>query len=121
MKIERFWSKDPHESQVESFCGGVWIIDDLINRSRDLPVFELPLAHIDFTMLKFNCPDLIEFCRHGRHVIECDLSYPIIMDFKGAILDGRHRICKALFLGHETILAKRFMQYEVPTQPQRSR
>lgn len=50
---------------------------------------------------------LIGFARHMKHVMEADLSYPIIIDEWGQPIDGRHRIVKALIEGHETIKAVR--------------
>jgi len=51
---------------------------------------------------------------HMRAVSNADLNYPIILDEDGEILDGRHRIMKALFLGKETIKAVRFEENPRP-------
>lgn len=118
IEVERLWPSDDHG--VLSWCGGRWDVSDLWDKARDLPVFELPLAHLDLSMMRFDCNDPLDFCRHGRHVIEADLSCPIIMDSKGCILDGRHRICKALILGKETVKAQRFFEYVEPTHPEKS-
>ena len=44
---------------------------------------------------------------HLRLVEEVDLSYPVLVDPEGRLLDGMHRIAKALSLGHASIRAKR--------------
>jgi ParB-like chromosome segregation protein Spo0J len=45
---------------------------------------------------------------HMHAVKNADLKYPIILDEDGEIMDGRHRIMKALYLGVESIKAVRF-------------
>lgn len=43
-------------------------------------------------------------CFHEDRIMDVDLSYPLIVDFKtGLILDGRHRLAKSKALGHTTI------------------
>lgn len=107
VKIERFWEQQsPHESIEDGDCQ--WLVRDLYRATENEPAFELPLAHIpldthDLTTKR----GLISFARHMKHVMECDLSIPIIMSEYGTILDGRHRIVRALFEGKTTILAKR--------------
>jgi DUF917 family protein len=47
-------------------------------------------------------PDLVE---HIKKIIHADLSHPIIV-FKGRIVDGAHRLAKAILQGDTTIKAK---------------
>jgi hypothetical protein len=44
---------------------------------------------------------------HVRRVMSADLSFPIILHGDGIVVDGMHRICKALFNGQKTIKAVR--------------
>lgn len=55
-------------------------------------------------------------CRPGSGDLmleEVDMSYPIILGFDGRVMDGMHRIARALFEGNTTIRAVRF-----PAQPE---
>ena len=45
---------------------------------------------------------------HMKAVRDCDLDYPIIMDEDGDVMDGRHRIMKAILEDQKTIKAVRF-------------
>ncbi len=45
---------------------------------------------------------------HARLMNETDLSLPIILSQDGRVMDGMHRVCKALIEGRDTILAVRF-------------
>ncbi|MGP9568409.1 hypothetical protein [Halomonas sp. AOP25-F1-15] len=50
------------------------------------------------------CRDLVG---HMRLVEATDLTYPIILSPDGQVMDGMHRIAKALLLGHSEITAVR--------------
>ena len=39
---------------------------------------------------------------------EADLTFPVILDQDGRVMDGMHRICKAVRQGEDQILAVRF-------------
>lgn len=43
---------------------------------------------------------------HVERVLRADLSYPVILHGE-TVLDGMHRICKAVYLGHSTVSAVR--------------
>ena len=45
---------------------------------------------------------------------ECDFEYPVILSSDGRVMDGMHRICKALLLGHPDIEAVRFVHDPEP-------
>ena len=51
---------------------------------------------------------------HFRLTEECDLAHPIILDARGRVMDGMHRVCRALREGRETIDAVRFDQDPEP-------
>ena len=89
--------------------GGVYNVARLIERAKDLEPFDIPLKHLCINPKIF---DPIEDARgladHVKRVNETDLQYPIIMNADGFIMDGWHRVVKALIEGHETIKAVRF-------------
>ena len=93
--------------------GATWLVTDLIEKAKDLPILEIPLEHlyIDYNM---QCSNIREFVARMKNVMDADLSCPILLDYNGALFDGRHRIAKALFQGEKTIKAKRFTQYISP-------
>ena len=45
---------------------------------------------------------------HIRAVLDADLNCPIILDDEGDIMDGRHRVAKAILEGKATIKYVRF-------------
>ena len=51
---------------------------------------------------------------HVKAILESNLDFPIILDEDGYILDGRHRIMKAILNGESTIKAVRFEENPAP-------
>jgi hypothetical protein len=91
-----------------------WNVERLIELSRDLPRELVPLSAIRELDEPFwcggegqrlTCRQVVE---HARLMQECDLSYPIILSSDGRVMDGMHRVCKALLEGLNDIEAVRF-------------
>jgi hypothetical protein len=91
-----------------------WDVDRLVERSAGLAPIEVPLSEIrelDETFW-FDHEGEEPTCRrvalHARLMRETDLSHPIILSSDGRVMDGMHRVCRALAEGRATILAVRF-------------
>ncbi|MCK5015926.1 MAG: hypothetical protein KAS32_02550 [Candidatus Peribacteraceae bacterium] len=113
IKIEKDW-KSLAGQRVFGDDGEVWDISELIERAKDLKVMEIPMEHLTIGS-KIAGLRLRKFVSHMKMVLDADLSYPIILDEDGYILDGRHRMAKALLEGHETIKAVRFEEDPAPS------
>lgn len=48
--------------------------------------------------------------QHVRQIQEADLSLPVILSSDGQVLDGMHRVAKAVLGGHGTVLARRLLR-----------
>lgn len=59
-------------------------------------------------------PTVRSIAEHVTLVNEADLSFPIILSASGRVMDGMHRIVKALVNGHLTISA---VQFDVDPEP----
>lgn len=105
IKIERKWEMG---NQRVTFNGGVHYIASIIESSKDLEVLEIPMKHLNINGYQLAAGSLRAVVASMKHVLEADMQYPIILDEDGWIIDGRHRVCKALLEGHETIKAVRF-------------
>lgn len=90
-----------------------WDVDRLVERSRELPVRAVPLAEIRELDEPFfggdEAPTWRSFAMHVRLVEETELKYPIIRAADGAVMDGMHRVTKALLRGDATIDAVQFL------------
>jgi len=97
-----------------------WSVERLIELSRDLVRMRVPLAEIreldepfwtDGEGQKLTCRQIVD---HARLMRECDLAYPIILSSDGRVMDGMHRVCKALLEGLSDIEAVRFIEDPEP-------
>jgi len=91
-----------------------WDVDRLVELSRTLPVREVDLTSIweVDTVYWFDeetdPPTVRGVVEHVRLVQEVDMSYPIILGHDGRVMDGMHRVARALLEGETTISAVRF-------------
>jgi hypothetical protein len=96
-----------------------WDIHRLVELSRGLPREWVPLNHIRELDESFwanegpnmTCRQVVE---HARLMEECDLAFPVILSSDGHVMDGMHRVCKALLLGLDRIQAVRFIDDPEP-------
>ena len=90
-----------------------WDVDRLVHLSRDLPVRAVSLSEIRELDERFlgedEPPTWRSFASHVRLVSEAELAYPIIRAADGAVMDGMHRVTKALALGYDAIDAVQFV------------
>ena len=91
-----------------------WDVARLIELSRDLPVVEVPvdsLGEIDSNSWfgdGFGEPTVRRVVEHFRLVRDVDPAFPVILGADGRVMDGMHRIARALLAGDRTIRAVRF-------------
>ena len=89
-----------------------WDVDRLVELSRKLPVRAVALDEIreldDALFGTDEAPTWRSFAAHCRLVQEAELRYPIIRAADGAVMDGMHRVSKALIEGRDTIEAVQF-------------
>lgn len=97
-----------------------WDIHRLIDLSRDLARERVPLSAIreldepywaGGLNQKLTCRDVVD---HARLMRECDLQFPVILSSDGRVMDGMHRICRALLDGLREIEAVRFVHDPEP-------
>ena len=65
----------------------------------------------DNTSDKPTCRAIVE---HIRLIEQTDVSYPVILSSDGRVMDGMHRVAKALLEGRQTIEAVQFSQDPEP-------
>lgn len=112
MKIKAWHS--PHD-QMCSLGRNSWSVPRLFELARDLPVMEIPLDHLSLYYI-YDKLTMREMVTHMQAVNAADLDKPIILDEDGELMDGRHRLMKAMLTGAETIKAVRFDENPSPCQ-----
>jgi hypothetical protein len=96
-----------------------WDVDRLIDLAAGLPVAEVPLEElyeIDsvYWFDDFARPTVRKIVEHFRLVSEVDPSYPIILGPDGRVMDGMHRVARALLDGRVAIKAVRLPELPEP-------
>ena len=101
-KQYNFW---PSDDGVDA-----WDVDRLVELSRDLPVQQVPLTSIwELDTAYWSQPLTVrDVADHVRLVGAVDPSYPIILAADGRVMDGMHRVVRALVEGRSAIAAVRF-------------
>jgi hypothetical protein len=93
-------------------AGGVdaWDVARLIELSRNLPVEQVALESLgQIDSVYWTEPFTVrKLAEHVRLVQEVDRGYPIILAADGRVMDGMHRVVRALLDGDEAIAAVRF-------------
>ncbi|MGF1725542.1 hypothetical protein [Photobacterium nomapromontoriensis] len=98
----------------------VWDVFRLIDLSKGLQVKNILLINIqeldeafwyDLGGARPTCRNVLE---HADLINKADLTYPIIMCRDGRIMDGMHRVCKALLTGASTVKVVQFSEYIKP-------
>ncbi len=96
-----------------------WDVDRLLELVQDRPTEQVPLdaiAELD-TEYWFDhgyAPTVRAVVEHARLLADADLAWPILLDPGGGVLDGMHRVGKALLLGERTIAARRLTTLPPP-------
>lgn len=97
----------------------IWDVHKLVDMSKGLPITLVPLSEIeeldeDFwysnSTRKPTCRSIVD---HFKLIQETDLRYPIIICPEGSVMDGMHRVCKALLEGRKNIKA-----YKLDSMPE---
>jgi hypothetical protein len=104
-KQYHFW---PGEQGLDA-----WDVDRLVRESAGLPVEQVRLDSIEevdsvYWFTGDLAPTVRAVVEHARLIEEVDTSYPIILGFDGRVMDGMHRVARALLEGRSTIAAVRF-------------
>jgi elongation factor P hydroxylase len=97
-----------------------WDVDRLIRLSSRLPIREVPLESIVDVDTDYwfggssETPTVRNIVEHIRLVQDVDTSHPIILGADGRVMDGMHRIARAILEGQSSIGA---VQFEIHPEP----
>ena len=97
-----------------------WDIRRLCELVHDLPVKQVRLvdiAELDEThwyKYEGDSPTCRSLLNHMQLIDEVDLGYPIILDQDGQVMDGMHRVCRAVREGKDSVPAVRFVTNPEP-------
>jgi len=90
-----------------------WDVDRLILLSEGLPIEQVAISSIEEidSIYWFDAterPTVRKVVEHVRLIQEVDIAHPILLGPDGRVMDGMHRIARALLDGRAAIAACRF-------------
>ncbi len=96
-----------------------WDVDRLIALVASQPVERLPLDQIaeldtEYWFGHGSAPTVRTIAEHFRLMSEVDLRFPIVIDPAGRVMDGMHRVARALVEGTDSVAAKRLASMPEP-------
>ena len=96
-----------------------WDVDRLIEMSASIAQEEVSVAAIwevdtVYWFDESHRPTVREVIEHVRLIEKVDLSYPVILGPDGRVMDGMHRIARAILEGRDTIAAVRLSELPDP-------
>lgn len=102
---------DVKDSNFRWNNGSGWKAETLIQYAKEqkLKPFKLYFSNINIGFSPFKIDDLYDFISHCQRVNNTNLKYPVILSETGLILDGWHRVAKAILMGKKYIYAVRFI------------
>lgn len=98
----------------------IWNVNKIVAAAEQLPVQDVLLNEIAELDIPYwydengQEPTCRSVAIHAKLINETDLVYPIILCPEGRVIDGMHRVCKALIEGHQTIKARKFIHMPPP-------
>ena len=94
----------------------IYDVDILIKLSENLPVekFDLTLVSFDDTeFIIWRLNNVRDIVAHYIRIKSADLSKPILVRSDGVVIDGRHRIIKALAKGIKWLPSKKLTREQM--------
>ncbi len=88
-----------------------WDVDRLLRLTSEQDAVDMPLEKIRELDENFwfssdgDAPTCRRVAEHVKLINETSLDHPIIIDPEGRVMDGMHRVCKALIGGLKSIKA----------------
>ena len=96
----------------------VWDVNRLLRLHANVPTQTVALSQVAEIQQAYwfpnTHPTTADIVEHMRWVEAADLAYPILMDAEGKLMDGMHRVAKALLAGHSHIHAQLLPQTPAP-------
>ncbi len=97
-----------------------WDVRRLVELTRGYPIKQVALSDIaeldeaHWYAHEGDVPTCRSLLAHMQLIDEVDPSFPIILDQHGRVMDGMHRVCRAVLDGQNRIPAVQFVENPEP-------
>ena len=111
MPVRKQYHFQPGDRRLDA-----WDVDRLLDLTRGFPVKQIPIAPIwQLDSLYWTEPMTPrKIADHVRLTNEVDVRHPIILGSDGRVMDGMHRVLRALLEERRSLAA---VQFEVDPEP----
>ena len=96
--------------------GKHWDNSTLYKAAEGLEPFDIPVKGIYMGYSPWGISNVQWFCHHMKRVLTADYKYPIILSPDGVIIDGWHRVAKAIIDEKDNIKAVRLIVMPEPDE-----
>lgn len=112
MATFRFDDKNSGYSHGKEF----WKASTLYKAAKDQKCrpYRLPIKHMDLSGDRWRGLRPLDMAGIVKRILKADTSIPIIISPSGSILDGYHRIVKAIIDGRSYVMAMRLIDMPTP-------
>lgn len=97
-----------------------WRVPDLWAAAKQLPIESILIASLpeisDSWIAFLDDPTHPEVSQEWTRIQEASLNYPILLSPCGYVMDGYHRLAKAILLGQKHLLGQRFTDETLPPE-----
>lgn len=97
-------------------CGNEWDASTLYQAAKDQKcrAFKFPLKFFNMTTRRFGASSVADMAHHAKRIMNADLDIPVVLCPDGGVLDGFHRITRALALDKGHVMAYRLKEMPEP-------
>ncbi len=112
IEIEKFLGKNNWDEEKSALEKRWWYIKNLAG----LPAVdcEIDLMSLDISVMPWELTTIGDFIGHTLDIQKCDDRFPIIVTPQGWIMNGWHRVVKAILAGKIKIKAVRLIELPEP-------
>jgi len=109
--------RNPDLESEQTYLGHDWwyipTLLDFIEDNHSIE-YDLDLTSIDLGVMPWRCKSMLQFIQHMIDIECVDFKYPIIISPGGWVMNGWHRVAKAILSGKSTIKAIRIFELPKP-------
>ncbi len=107
--------------QIDNGYRRMWKVERLWELAEELPTIEIALEEIvgldQVTWFSdTQRPTIRSIVGHCQRILNCNLSYPVILTEDNRVFDGMHRAARHLLDGKDKIQVKRFEKNPPPCE-----
>ncbi len=110
--IKQFFEKNNWKHEKTVIGKEWWYVRDLVDQ-LSVPC-DIDILSIDLSVLPWDIRNFGDFVGHILNIEQADKRYPVLVSPDGWILNGWHRVAKAILAGEKTIKAKRLLKMPEP-------